>query len=74
MSKVKSSDREPLDRARRRLLTKAVYVPPLILGIISLEQSGCAPAPSCNPQSCHPHNAPCNPDNCNPNVGCNPHP
>jgi hypothetical protein len=73
----KETPEEAIDRARRRLLIRAVYVPPTVLGIIEIAQSGCAPSPSCNPQncnpaSCHPNNGPCNPDNCNPNTGCNP--
>jgi hypothetical protein len=50
----------PEDRARRRLLSLALYVPPALLGIISLQQAGCAAA-----GSCHPHM-------CNPSTGCNP--
>ena len=72
---------EPIDRARRRLLGMAKYVPPVIVGIISLQQAGCQPQPSCGPavNPCNPNGNPCNPDNCNPNLcnpmgGCNPNP
>jgi hypothetical protein len=65
-----SSDR--VDTARRRLLQMAVYVPPTILGIISLQQAGCQGGPSCAPATCGP-NGPCNPDNpCAPDGGCPP--
>jgi hypothetical protein len=56
---------ERINAARRRLLRNAVYVPPIIIGIVSLTQ-GCA-AGSCSPatcqpaQSCRPH-PPCNPN------------
>ena len=65
---------EPIDRARRRLLTMAAYVPPTVLGIIALQQAGCQPAPSCNPAICQPNTAPCSPDDnpCAPNTGCGP--
>ena len=77
MGKEETPDEAGIDRARRRLLIKAIYIPPTVIGIIELSQSGCAPAPSCNPQSCHPNGGPCNPDDCNPqncspNTGCNP--
>src|SRR5690349_11166649 len=91
MSDAKTPDApppaEPVDRARRRLLGMAKYVPPVIVGIISLQQAGCQPAPSCGPsvnpcgpngnpcgpdQPCVP-DQPCMPDNCNPNnVGGDP--
>jgi len=51
--------------ARRRLLMSAVYVPPVVLGIISLTQ-GCAPG-SCAPATCVPAKS------CHPNA-CAPHP
>ncbi|HLU65438.1 MAG TPA: hypothetical protein VKZ63_04155 [Kofleriaceae bacterium] len=68
------SGAESVDRARRRLLGMAVYVPPTVLGIISLQQAGCQPSPSCNPSTCNPGSQPCNPDSvpCPPNSGCNP--
>lgn len=56
---------ERINAARRRLLRNAVYVPPIVIGIVSLTQ-GCAPG-SCTPatcmpgQSCRPH-PPCNPN------------
>lgn len=65
---------ELIDRARRRLLVRAAYVPPAVIGIISLSQAGCQPAASCNPNTCSPATQPCNPDEnpCAPNTGCNP--
>ena len=73
------TDVEPVDRARRRLLAMSLYVPPTVLGIISLQQAGCQPGPSCNPAICPPDSGcgpdqPCNPDNqpCPPDTGCNP--
>jgi hypothetical protein len=68
---------ESVDQARRRLLGMAKYVPPTVLGIISLQQAGCQVQPSsagCGPNACSPSN-PCAPDGggCNPNGGgCNP--
>lgn len=65
---------EPVDRARRRLLALSIYVPPTVLGIISLQQAGCQPGPSCNPATCAPNTTPCSPDDnpCSPNTGCSP--
>lgn len=65
---------DPIDRARRRLLIRAAYIPPTVIGIISLKNAGCAPTASCQPSSCAPTNQPCQPDNnpCGPNTGCNP--
>lgn len=74
MSDPKKPDtEEPIDRARRRLLSKAAYVPPIVIGIISLQQAGCQAAPSCTPANCTPPQ-PCQPDvnPCSPNTGCNP--
>jgi hypothetical protein len=59
-------DSEPINAARRRLLRNAVYVPPVIIGIVSLTQ-GCAPG-SCSPSTCVPMNQ------CRPNQGCRPNP
>lgn len=61
---------EPIDRARRRLLGMAKYIPPTIVGIIALQQAGCQPAPSCGPATnpCGPNGNPCGPDNCPPNA------
>ena len=56
-------DDAPEDRARRRLLKLAVYVPPAVLGAMTLELSACQTA-SCAPQSCQP--ATCAPADCNP--------
>jgi hypothetical protein len=59
------NDDERINAARRRLLRNAVYVPPIVIGIVSLTQ-GCVPG-SCTPaqcapsQSCRPH-PPCNPN------------
>lgn len=71
-----SKDQEPgaesVDRARRRLLAMSIYVPPTVLGIISLQQAGCQPGPSCNPAQCAPDTG-CAPDNgCPPDTGCQP--
>jgi len=69
---------ESVDRARRRLLAMSIYVPPTVLGIISLQQAGCQPGPSCNPASCAPDtgcppDTGCTPDTgCSPDTGCNP--
>jgi hypothetical protein len=63
-------DDEKIDSARRRLLRSVVYVPPAVIGIVSLTQ-GCAPPASCAPVNCGP-NGGCHP-NCMPNK-CNPHP
>ena len=43
---------EKINAARRRLLRNAVYVPPAIIGIVSLME-GCAPG-SCAPATCNP--------------------
>jgi hypothetical protein len=69
-----ASTDEVINKARRRLLLRAVYVPPAVIGIVSLQQAGCQPRPSCNPNTCGPATTPCQPDNnpCNPNTGCNP--
>lgn len=70
---------ESVDRARRRLLGMAVYVPPAVLGIISLQQAACqeatcGPSTPCNPGSgCNPDGAACGPTSCAPNGGgCSP--
>ncbi len=57
---------DKINDARRRLLRAAVYVPPAVIGIVSLTQ-GCAPG-SCSPGQCTPLT------NCHPNQPCNPHP
>lgn len=54
-----------INAARRRLLRTAVYVPPAIIGIVSLSQ-GCAPG-SCNPNNCTPSQT-CRPQQCRPNM------
>ena len=58
---------EKIDSARRRLLIRAMYVPPAVIGIVSLAQ-GCVPG-SCAPLICNPNNNPCHP-----NQPCNPRP
>jgi hypothetical protein len=57
--------KERIDAARRRLLRNVVYVPPAIIGAVSLLQ-GCAPG-SCNPQNCNPSMG-CRPNLCRPNM------
>jgi len=57
----KTSD--PVDVARRRMLRNVVYVPPAIIGIVSLTQ-GCAPG-SCLPNNCIPQQN-CRPQQCRP--------
>ena len=59
-------DEERINSARRRLLRNAVYVPPIVIGIVSLTQ-GCTPG-SCAPASCDPITQ------CHPNAPCNPRP
>ncbi len=56
---------ERINAARRRLLRNVVYVPPVIIGIVSLTQ-GCAPG-SCNPTNCTPSQQ-CRPNQCRPNA------
>lgn len=74
MSDPNPKDPERVNRARRRLLGMAVYVPPSVLGIVALQQGGAQVGPSCNPSTCAPSTQPCSPDNnpCAPNMGCNP--
>ncbi len=52
-----------VNAARRRLLRNIVYVPPAIIGIVSLTQ-GCAPG-SCVPNNCTPAQT-CRPNQCRP--------
>jgi hypothetical protein len=61
-----TKDPANVDRARRRLLKYAAYVPPTVIGALSLSDAGCQPA-SCGPDNCQPNGAPCGPDNCPPN-------
>jgi hypothetical protein len=56
---------ERIDTARRRLLRNAAYIPPAVLGAVSLLQ-GCAPG-SCNPTNCQPAQQ-CRPSQCRPNM------
>lgn len=43
---------EKLNAARRRLLRNAIYIPPAVIGVVSL-LDGCAPG-SCAPATCAP--------------------
>lgn len=61
--KTQDEKSERINAARRRLLRNAVYVPPVVLGIVSLTQ-GCAPG-SCNPTNCNPSQT-CRPNQCRP--------
>ena len=54
---------ERINTARRRLLRNVVYVPPAVIGIVSLTQ-GCAPG-SCLPTNCQPQQT-CRPQQCRP--------
>ena len=69
---------EKFDATRRRLLRIALYTPPAVIGIIQLNNAGCAPPASCGPSSCQP-NTQCGPNTCNPIINpcapqmCNPH-
>ena len=56
---------ERINEARRRLLRNVVYVPPAVIGIVSLTQ-GCAPG-SCIPNNCTPAQN-CNPNQCRPRM------
>ncbi len=58
-------EQERIDTARRRLLRNAVYIPPAVIGAVSLMQ-GCAPG-SCNPTNCTPSQT-CRPNQCRPNA------
>jgi len=55
--------KDRVDTARRRLLRNAIYVPPAVIGIVTLTQ-GCAPG-SCNPTNCTPSQT-CRPNQCRP--------
>jgi hypothetical protein len=61
--KPKDEADERINNARRRLLRNAVYVPPVVIGIVSLTQ-GCAPG-SCVPTNCIPAQN-CRPNQCRP--------
>ena len=65
MADEKDPEQERIDTARRRLLRNVVYVPPAIVGAVSLMQ-GCAPG-SCNPTNCTPAQQ-CRPNQCRPNT------
>ena len=71
-------DDDKVALTRRRLLRIAIYTPPTVIGIIQLNNAGCAPPASCPPNVCQPNSQcgpntcnpvinPCNPQNCNPN-------
>ncbi|MBL0219301.1 MAG: hypothetical protein IPQ07_36215 [Myxococcales bacterium] len=47
---------EAVNVTRRRLMQMAKYVPPIVIGAISLQQAGCQPDPTC---SCAPSPASC---------------
>lgn len=51
--KEDETETEPVNMARRRLLGMAKYVPPIVIGAISLQQAGCQPCGSCVP-TCPP--------------------
>jgi hypothetical protein len=67
---------DKFDASRRRLIRMAIYTPPIVIGIMQLQNTGCAPA-SCSPVSCNP-NSQCAPNTCNPVINpcgpqnCNP--
>ncbi len=63
--KTSGASEERINAARRRLLRNVVYVPPVVIGIVSLTQ-GCAPG-SCNPTNCTPSQN-CRPNQCRPNA------
>lgn len=44
---------DQVDRARRKLLKYSVYVPPAVIGALSLTEGGCQGA-SCGPNNCGP--------------------
>jgi hypothetical protein len=54
-------DEPTTDEARRRLLKMALYVPPAILGVVSVTQAACqnASSPDCPPDTGPP---PCPPN------------
>jgi len=64
---------DKIDAARRRLMKIAIYVPPAVLGAVSLNSAAgcqgvsCPPGAACGPNNCHPVIDPCQPQNCNPN-------
>ncbi len=63
--KTPDASEERINAARRRLLRNVVYVPPVVIGIVSLTQ-GCAPG-SCTPTNCTPSQQ-CRPNQCRPNA------
>ena len=65
-------DDEDVDLARRKLLRKAIYEAPAILGVVALSWASAPPGPSCGPTRCHPNGGACGPDNCSPEIACNP--
>ena len=63
------ASRDAIDEARRRLLRNAAYVPPAVIGVLSLSVEGCQVG-SCVPGSCAPGGA--GPTGPPPQVPCNP--
>ena len=59
-------DDAEVDLARRKLLRKAVYEAPAILGVVAMSWASAAQTTSCSPNGCNPVNP------CAPSVGCNP--
>ncbi len=53
----------PEQRARRRLLGLAVYVPPAVIGSLVIGRTAFAQKVSCNPNLCAPN---CVPSQCKP--------
>ncbi len=53
----------PEQRARRRLLRLAVYVPPAVIGSLAIGRTAFAQKASCNPNVCTPN---CVPAQCKP--------
>jgi hypothetical protein len=47
--KKPETEDQPVNPGRRRLLGMAMYVPPIVIGAISLQQAGCQPSGSCMP-------------------------
>ena len=65
------TDDQVTNEARRRLLKMAMYVPPAVLGVVSVSQAACQGA-SCGPNACPPDTV-CGPSACPPQGGgCGP--
>lgn len=71
----KSGDQ--IDASKRRLFRHAIYIPPIVIGAVILNDAGCGAPASCNPSTCNP-NQQCGPNTCNPVINpcgpqsCNP--